>query len=289
MGEQIKTMEEIFKLPNKKVTVKYIKRRRGMATNVDDNHVIAGGMLSGATKRYTVPLKRNGGLFNVLTNAEKNYLESENALRGADLSIYGKFWNDYYVTLYKRDNILDLSDPYDYISYKILLSLKDDIASSWKTRNNKASYDFVIVEEGAELKENKKKYDAKKQAFKIYGKIEDDREQLLGILKLITNRPISNNSKLDWIQGQVEEYIDNSPSKFLDLVNDGSFHTKILINKGVELGVITKESNKYITADGLPLCEADEVATFNNAIKYLDSPKNQEVRSLVEAKINNAE
>jgi hypothetical protein len=257
-----------------------------MAANVDDNHIIAGNMLEGSTRRYTAPLQRNGTIANVLTKDEKEYLESR--MPGVDLSVYGDFWRDTYVTLTKRDNSLDLNHPNDYISYKILLALRDYIAPSWEKRGAKASYEYVIVEEGAENKENKKRYDAKKDAFKLYGKIEDDKDQLVSILKLLTNKPISNGSGLDWIQGQVEEFIDNSPAKFVDLIKDASFNTKILLTKGIENGVINKESNKYITADGLPLCEADEIATYNMAIKYLDSPKNQEVRDLIEAKINNA-
>lgn len=278
-----------FELPNKKVVVKYIKRRRGMAAgdHITEDHVISGNMLKGSTRRYTAPMLKNGAIANVLTKDEKEYLEA--VMGGINLSVYGDYWLNRYVTLYKDDNYLDLSHPNDYISYKILKFLPDQIAPSWEVRNQKASYDFVIVEEGAELKENKKKYDAKKEAFKLYGKVEDDKNQLIGILKLLTNKPISKNSTLDWVQAQVEEFIDNSPSNFINLIKDGSFHTKILINKGVDLGVINKESNKYITADGLSLCEADELPTFVNAVKYLDSPKNEEIRSLIEAKINNAE
>lgn len=276
-----------FKLPSKKVTVKYIKRRRGMASDVDENHVISGNMLKGSTRRYTAPMLNNGAIANVLTKEEKVYLED--IMGDVNLSIYGDYWLNRYVTLYKEDNIFDLSHPSDYISYKILLHLTDQIAPSWKKRNDKASYEFVIAEEGAEFKENKKKYDIKKEAFKMYGKIEDDKELLIGVLKLLTNKPISRGSKLDWIQGQVEEFIDNNAASFVNVVKDGSFNTKLLINKGVELGVINKESNKYITADGLSLCEADELATFSNAIKYLEAAKNDEVRTLIEAKINNAE
>ena len=57
----------------------------------------------------------------------------------------------------------------------------------------------------------------------------------------------------------------------------------------IELRNILKRSNKYSTVDGLSLCEADENPTFDNAVKYLDNDRNQEVRSLVEAKIKNAE
>ena len=108
-------------------------------------------------------------------------------------------------------------------------------------------------------------------------------------VKLITKKPISTSSKLDWVQEQVETFVDTDPSRFVEIVEDSSLYTKILINKGVDYGVISKVGNKYETVDGLPLCEADEIATFHNAVRYLDNAKNQEVRSVIEAKINNAE
>lgn len=275
-----------FTLPEKKVIVKYIKRRRGMASDVSDDHVISGNMLKGSSRKYTAPMLRNGSIANVLTKSEKNYLEE--IMGGIDLSIYSDFWLNRYVKLFKTNNTLFLNNPADYISYKILLALPNLIAPSWEKRNDKMSYEFVIVEEGAELKENKKKYDAKKEAFKLYGKIEEDRRLLLGVLKLLTNKPLSNNPKLEWLQAQVEEKIDTEPNKFVNLIKDGAFHTKLLINEGVDLGIILKEGNKYVTVDGLPLCEAGEIPTFSNAVKYLDFDKNEEIRSLIEAKINNA-
>lgn len=287
---KIKEEESVteFKLPNEKVIVKFIPRKKGMAANVPEDHIIAGGMIGEAIRKYKAPLQRNGSIANVLTSEEKDYLEKETGLQ---LSIYGDFWIDYSVTLTKdaTNNQLDLSNPMDYISYKLLLTLKNDIAPSWETRNDKLTYDFVITKGGEEHKDRKRQYDSKKEAFKQYGKIEDDRDMLVGVLKLLTNKPISKDSSLDWIQGQVEEKIDTMPTAFLDVITDASFNTRVLINKGVEYGVVIKSGNKYATVDGLELSEADELPTFDNAVKYLDNPRNQDVRSLVEAKINNAE
>lgn len=276
-----------FTLPDEKINVQYIKRRRGMAAgdHIGEDHVIAGGMLLNSVKKYSLPIKRNGSLANVLTTEEKNYLEDITKL---DLSIYSSFWNDYSVPLRKSKNTFDLSDPMDYISYKILTAYKDRIALKWEDRLKLTSYEFVVVKEGEELKATKKIYDTKKSAFKLYGKIEDDREQLLGVLKLLTNKPVSKKSKLEWVQTKVEEIIDESPGRFVSVMNDSSLATKLLIHEAVDLGVINKRSNKYTTADGLDLCEADEIPTFDNAVAYLNNDRNQEVRSLVEAKINNA-
>ncbi len=275
-----------FTLPNEVIIVKYINRKRGMAANVEDNHVISGGMLSNAVRKFSAPLQRNGSIKNILSESEKEYLEQ---VTGLKLSVYGEFWNNYYVKLGKDDagNRFDLSNPMDYISYKILESLsKEDIALSWADRNKNQTYQFAITRENEEMLEKKGKYDAKKEAFKLYGKIEDDKDKLLGVLKLLTNKPISSESKLSWLQAKIEEYIDTTPAAFTNVVNDSSFYTKMLVNTGVESGVILKKGNKYTTIDGLDLCEAGEIATFDNAVRYLDNVKHQDVRSIVEAKIN---
>jgi len=281
MGE---VLEKTFTLPQKTVTVKYIKRKKGMASNVSEDHVISGGMLSGSVKRYCTPLMRNGSLANVLNSAEKEELEK---LTGLNLSIYSDFWKEHSISLFKEDNLLDLSNPLDYISYKILLSYKNDICSTWAERNSKQTYEFVIVSGDEELNEKKVSYDSKKEAFKLYGKIEDDKDKLLGILKLLTNKPISSDSTLTWLQTKVEEFIDSKAKLFVDLMKDSKFETKLLIQDAEEKGYVKKSGNKYSTIDGLDLCENGQIPTFENAIAYLDNPKHQDVRGIVEAKLLN--
>lgn len=280
-----KTLKGNFTLPNEIITVRYIHRNRGMAANVDKNHVISGGLLSKAVRKFCTPLMRNGSIANVLSNEEKEYLEN---VTGLNLSVYGDFWNTFRVSLHKEDanNRLDLSNAMDYISYKILESLKNEIAPNWVSRNTKQTYQFAICRENEEMLESKGKYDAKKEAFKMYGKIEDNKDTLLSILKLITNKAISPNSELDWLQHKVEEFIDSNPSAFVNVMNDKTLYTKMLINTAIDKGVIIKKSNKYSTEDGLDLCNSGEIATFDNAVGYLDNVKNQDVRSLIEAKIN---
>jgi len=216
-----------FTLPNDIVVVKFIKRKRGMASHVDENHVISGGMLSGSKKKFCAPLTRSNTIANVLTKDEKEYLEAET---GLNLSVYGDFWTTFYVSLWKDDanNRFDMADPMDFISIRLLESLKNDIAPSWNERNKKQSYQFVITRTDEEFKEKKAKLDTKKQAFKTYGKIEDDKEKLIGILKLLTNQPFSSDSTLSWIQGKVEEYLDTMPSAFLAIIDDPSFDTKVI-------------------------------------------------------------
>jgi hypothetical protein len=285
MGENtVKELENKFTLPNTIVNIKYLKRKKGMASSVSEDHVISGGMLSGAVKRFQCPLLRNGSLANVLTNDEKEFLEKST---GLNLSVYSEFWGNHFVSLFKDDNRLDLGNPLDYISYKILLNLKDDVSPTWAERDRKQTYQFVITSNDEELNERKVSFDVKKEAFKLYGKIEDDKDKLIGVLGLLTNKPISKDSALTWVQTQVEAFLDSKPESFVSIMKDKSLDTKLLVQEGVDNKIILKVSNKYKTADGLDLCENGQLPTFENAVSYLDNPKHQDVRSFIEAKLNN--
>tara|TARA_R110000772_G_scaffold54130_2_gene123611 strand:+ start:15495 stop:16358 length:864 start_codon:yes stop_codon:yes gene_type:complete len=285
--ENKEVKESVFTLPNEIVTVKFVPKRKGMAANVEDNHVISGGMLTNSVKSFFCPLQRKGGIANILSKQEKDFLEE---VTGKNLSVYGDFWTTFKVQLFKDNasNTFNMANPMEYIAIKILQNYPNDIAKSWKERSDKISYQFAITRPGEEVNEKKIKLDVKKEAFKLYGRMENDRAKLLGALKLLTNKPISAASDLDWLQGQVEEFVDNSPSKFVQLVKDPSFETQILIKRGVEAGVIKKSGNKYETLDGLELSNTGEPSTFANAVRYLDNDKNQEVRLLLEARIDNA-
>lgn len=280
-----KTIQGNFTLPNETIIVKYVHRNTGMAANVEKNHVISGGMLTTAVKKFSAPLQRNGSIKNILSDEEKEFLEKAT---GLNLSVYGEFWSTYFVTLHKEDtnNIFNLNNPMDYISFKILESLsKDTIAPTWSDRNKNLTYQFAITREHEEMLETKGKLDSKREAFMLYGKIMDNKEQLLGVLKLLTNKPISTNSTLDWLQHEIEQYVDKEANKFLNVVKDKSLFTKLLINDALDKKIIIKKSNKYSTADGLELCNADESPSFDNAVKYLDDNINQEIRSIIEAKV----
>jgi len=281
------TKKTAFTLPNEKVTIKYINRRTGMAANVDDNHIISGGLLTNAKIKYVAPLLKNGAIANVLTNEEKEHLE-EILGEGVNLGVYGKdsIWYDLQVTLGKDDagNTLDLSNPVDFMKFKILEANHRDIAKSWAERNNSQTYRFAIVREGEVRNEVKRKLDIKKLAFKLYGKIEDDKDKIISVLKLISNKVPARTSSLEWLQGTLEEQLDAKPQKFVDILEDPDFDTKALINKAVEAKVIVRRGNQYSTEDGLDLCKPGEVPTFEKAIKYLNDDLNQEARLMIQAK-----
>lgn len=282
-------------LRNEKITVKHIDKQTGMIH--DPRHVLYGGMAENAKKSYTVPLLRNGIFYDVLTKDEKNYLEYVLGLEPGALSIYkkeGNFWstaNDKgisTVVLHKQDNYLDLSNPTDYIKYKILLANKDKIAPSIEALQDapRATYEYVIISEGDTAKNAKLNMSIKMQCYKEFGKVEDNADILRTIIETIDGRPLSTNTKLEILQTKINDIIQTNGKVFLKVITDKLLPTKVLIKKAIDAGIISRRGDfLYLRKDGTPLCNDDQEPTLSIAAMYLNEPKHQELKFSIEAQL----
>ena len=282
-------------LREERIIVRHIPRQSNMVQN--PKHVLYGGMAENAVRVFVVPRLTSGKYVNVLTNDEKNYLEYIMGLEDNALSIHKRehnCWDDSNpdgiskVLLKKQDNYLDLSDPNDYIKYKILLANKDFIAPSLKALEDhpKATYQFVIIGEGDETKSAKSNMSNTMMCYKEYGKIEEDADTLRLIIEILDGRPVASTSKLEFLQTKINGLIQANPKTFLKVVTDKMLPTKVLIKKGIAAGVITKRGDfLYLRSDNKPLCEDGEDPTLNVAAKYLNDPKHQSIKFSIETEL----
>ena len=294
--ENNEDMGTISCLRNEKIKVRFIKRNNGLP----DNHVLSGGMAEGSKMTLVVPRLNTGTFVNVLTDAEKSFLEEYMGLEYNALSIYKKpdeenFWNDANanginkVVLIKGDNYFDLSNPQDYIKYKILLANKNIICPSLTALREtpKATYRFVIIAEGEESKQAKTNMNNTMRCYKEYGKIEENIDLLRMIVETIDGRPTAPSVKLEFLQNKCNTLIQNDPKKFLSVITDPLLSTKALIKLSIENGSIANRGNYlYLRSDNTPLCEQNEEPTLNFAAKYLNAPKHQDILFALQAKLN---
>lgn len=281
-------------LRNEKIIIRHLPKQSRMVTN--PKHVLFGGMAEGSTRTFVVPMLSSGRYVNVLSNAEKDFLENYMGLEPNALSIYRKnnnFWDDSNeagiskVTLRKQDNFLDLSNPNDYIKYKILLANKDFIAPSIKELEDfpKATYQFVIIAEGEETKTAKKNMTILMQCYTLYGKIEDDVDALRVVIETLTGVTVHKNTKKDFLQTKINDLIQSNSKMFLKVASDPLLPTKVLIRKSIEAGTIVKRGNQYYIKEGsIPMCDAGE-PTLNVASQWLNLPKNQTIKFSLEANL----
>ena len=284
-------------LRNERVIIRHIPKESGMVTN--PKHILFGGMAENAVRTFVVPRLSSGMFVNILTDSEKAFLEEVMGLEYNALSIYKKvdnFWDDSNesgisrVRLTKQDNYLNLADPEDYIRYKILLANKDYIAPSLQALQDspKATYQFVIISEGDETKSAKDNMSATMKCYKEFGKIENDINTLRVIVETIDGRPTAPTVKLEFLQGRIKTLIQADSKTFLRVITDPMLSTKVLIKRAIEAGLISNRGNYlYLKSDNTPLCEVNEEPTLNIAAKFLNAPKNQEIKFALEAKLKN--
>ena len=271
------------------VIVRHIPREYRLAGN-NPKHVLSDGMADSAYRQFTVPMLDNGKLQNVLTDSEKEFLEKALGLPDNGLSIYrteNNFWKNQYVRLGKTETRLDLSDPNDYIKYKILLANKNLICPDLKTLQDrqKATYQYVMISEGDEAKASMNRVNSRKEAYKEFGKIENDKDTLRLIVETMTSRPVAQSVSLETLAGQIDKLIENNAKMFLNIIQDPLLKTKVLLRNGIEAGVVVDRSGLlYMRDNGAPLCESGD-STLNVAAEYLNKPKNQELKFSIEAKV----
>lgn len=271
------------------LTVKFVPKQTGLVTN--PKHILYGGMAENAVRWFTLPKLQSGMYVNALTDNEKAFLEEAMGLEYNALSIYKKvdnYWDNLMVRLTKQDNYLDLSNPEDYIKYKVLLANKDSIAPSLQELQDrpKATYQFVIIQEGEESQSSKKEMSATMQSYMKFGEIQNNEDIMRLIIEIIDGRPLAKTTKLDFLQQKVNQLIQADAKLFLKVVNDPLLDTKVLIKKSIEGGLISNRGGMlYLMSDGTPLCENGEEPTLSIAARFLSTPKRQEMKFALEAKL----
>ena len=281
--------EMINCLRQERILVRHIPKEGGMISN--PKHILYGGMAENAIRYFTVPKLSSGMYVNVLTDKEKEFLEEVMGLEYNTLSIYKKvdnYWENNMVRLTKQDNVFDLSDPEQYIKYKILLANKNFIAPSLEALTDypKATYQFVIIAEGEETRTAKDNMSITMKCYKEFGKIENDVDMLRTLVEIIDGRPTSANVKLEFLQTKVNSLIQADSKLFLKTITDPYLPTKVLIKKAIEAGLISNRGNYlYLRQDNSPLCENNQEPTLSIESQYLNNPKHQDIKLTLEAKL----
>lgn len=273
-------------LEAKTLVIKFYPRPRGFVT--DPKHVLYGGMMEGAVRVLSVPLMRNGDYKNILTNDEKAYLEDVMGLGEDALSVYKKvdnYWDGVRVKLEKGENFFNMASPEDFIRAKVAMAHDNIVAPSFDVVHTKATYMFYVVMEGEKDEQNQRKFTAKQEAYKLYGKYEDERDVLEYVCRIVRGSNVTKTTKMAVLQGWVGDIIESNTKEFLLVLGDKQLRTKMLISKGVDCGALRFIEGQYYTAEGKPLAEDGKIADLQTAANFLDTPVNQPIRLKVETRI----
>jgi hypothetical protein len=263
-------------------------------------------MFNKTKKSFQVPLKserQGGGVKVVLDDIERKMIQKyetkypkgmteqeffEEEL-GIDLNPSKprgeNFWRDDKrgrVTLTKEGMTLDLKTPMGMLRYKILLANRNLIAPSYDTRRDRATYEFMIVNQGKPTSKKAEMAEIKTKAYQAYAQVISSEASMKGFLRSL-GRAIPANHNDAWLKTEIMEILEEGPAKFLRIVNDPMFKGKVFVQEAVEAGAVRRmNENRYVLDNGV------ELGDLLGAVKYFSDPINQEVRMRVTTQIEMA-
>ena len=227
--------------------------------------------------------RQKNQLKQILTREEQELFEDEMQLKRGEMSFYNKdtpFWAKFRVKIDKEGILLNLNNAVDYLKWKILQSDKR-IAPSWEDKYKSGEYRFALVNEGEEQKENATKLDMMKEVYKEFGKVEEDKFKMRNILRVAGKRVTTDDE--EFLKSEIGKLIDGNPKNFLAIVKDKQFNTKVFIER-----CLTAKALERTAGGGYGIFGGNSIGKdLNEAVEFIESPLNQEVKLLLDAQVKN--
>jgi len=191
-----------------------------------------------------------------------------------DLAPTSPFWITFHIKMGTKDLVIDTTDPYDELKYLFLKSHKrvaDGLA------DNKATANYVIVNEEMEAKEMNKFSQLKRRALREFDKMSiGDMRKCLRIL----GRNAEETSA-EIVEQRLNDYIEADPLMYMEKwVNNKRKDAEFLIQEAVSKNVIRK--NKNIYKYGTDIIGHNLEA----AVDYIEDVTNQDLKFAITQETN---
>lgn len=200
-------------------------------------------------------------------------LEIEMGMVPGSLSLTSPYWKTLAQVVVPDSGEVEFDDdnPEDLIKVSFLKE-KDFVANGFEELKTKPKAEYVLYsvldEQKTKNKTNKKKADAFKKFYELSVPEMRDLLYLYGV----------NNEEMDTesVEASLFEQVELNPSKFLEIVQDEDFKIKVLINKLVLVGILTRRGSSYIYEDQIL------GGNLESTIEFLLENKNQNIKLALE-------
>jgi hypothetical protein len=274
-----------FKLPNEKVTITPIPRGSSM---IKDKDHVGYFMYPNTEASTTLPRDiKSGNWIKCLTEEEQKFLEKELAVN-LSFNKDNTFWSKRHVHIKRTEELLrsgialDISNPDGYLDYKIL-SVQGYFAPSLEEKNSKPmEYRFALAREGEQTNDDQKEADIEQDATERFTKMKNNKEKLIDFLTRFGGKP-DKDSAIEFLRTQTWKIASKFPEKFLEIVSDPDYETKIFLDKALRCGAVKMIGR---TTYALNYGKGDTIgSTLGLVISYLKDKANSTTLLEIQARI----
>lgn len=225
---------------------------------------------------YIAPyFTRSGSIYTGLTPEDEKYFEKVLGYPEGHLSKSSDFWKTFCVKLGSQTMLLDDSIPRQHMIIKFLTNHKR-VSTSIDKLN--ASKDYLLINKEAEAIEKNKINKVRRDAIKEFDKLSLD--QMRKCLRLFGVN--ANNMSNELVESTLFNIVDKQADKFFSKwVNNKTKDTEFILEEAIAKGVIRKDKTQYFYGSNMFATSLEE------AISYLDSKKNQDLKLSIINETNN--
>lgn len=173
----------------------------------------------------------------------------------------------------------------DYILYRYLL-VYGECANTPEEMNNSSKIRFYLTSEAQRKNANAKLVKMQTKAMEVYLTVINDVEKvanIIAVLKGEQNFIPPKGSELFELQAAISTFMQQNPTRFVDIVNDKQLDAKAFIYKAIAAGVLRRLPNSDVIMYG------DNTKLGQNiqqAIDWTQNADNAETLMIIKAQMN---
>lgn len=225
---------------------------------------------------YIAPyFTRSGSIYTGLTPEDEKYFEKALGFAEGTLAKSSDYWTTFCVKVGSRTVLLDDAIPRQAMIIKFLSGHKR-VATSLDRMD--AGKDYLLINREAEAIEANKINKVRREALKEFDKL--SLEQMRKCLRLFGVKADTMSNEL--VESTLFSMIDKDPKKFFTKwVDNKQKETEFLLETAIAKGIVRKDHTQYYYGSDM---FADSLL---EAINYLDSKKNQDLKLSIINQIEN--
>lgn len=276
-------------LENRKVEIKMVdKYRSGFKKDHDGSTLYTGCKIM-----FQCPTNQYDRLIPILTEEEQRFFEEKMGLEKNSMSFNNRtspnnFWKTFRVALDKKGRVLDLNDPEDNITWRVLKA--SNVVANTQDEINVLQHSFYMVTDTEKDEVSMKLANRYEEASKLFASISKSDNKMINVLRVL-GKQIQADAPTKWLKSEIVKIIEQkaktpgtlTTEDFIRVASDPNIDTRIFILDAMEIGEVYSEGATYKLRSG------DVIGyDFEQTLTYFNNPKNQQIKLLIADRIKNS-
>ena len=160
------------------------------------------------------------------------------------------YWKGFEILLDRVGKVLDLSNPHDFVTLKVLECNTEWIAPNWSMRNMKQTYKYALEFASDKVNSEIAEVNTKEKSYVALSKMSNSRD-IMGdfmwayYLQVKTAQRPPIDAPADWLKKEIGKVIDNDAKLFLSIIEDEDYTYKVLIMKALNTGSLSRAGEQF--------------------------------------------